>query len=196
LSTLAARTIAARRVRLRVWRRRTPLDRRLATGTDPDGSPELALRAAQLCEPGTRRAVAAMLTNILDAADEPASPAEHEAPGRAVNRAAIAQARADLIPPALEEAKRHRSAAGLPAIRDEVTPHTLRYTCIASLFAAGADQEYVADQVGHEDVTTTNRIYRYVLQRRRRGGTRRSASRRGLRASAARGACRGGRARR
>jgi hypothetical protein len=45
----------------------------------------------------------------------------------------------------------------------------LRYTCIASLFAAGADQEYVADQVGHEDVTTTNRIYRYVLQRRRRG---------------------------
>lgn len=54
-------------------------------------------------------------------------------------------------------------------IRDEVTPHTLRYTYIASLFAAGADQEYVADQVGHEDVTTTNRIYRYVLQRRRRG---------------------------
>jgi integrase len=45
----------------------------------------------------------------------------------------------------------------------------LRYTCIASLFAAGADQEYVADQVGHDDVTTTNRIYRYVLQRRRRG---------------------------
>jgi integrase len=39
----------------------------------------------------------------------------------------------------------------------------LRYTCIASLFAAGADQEYVVDQVGHEDVTTTNRIYRYVL---------------------------------
>jgi integrase len=51
----------------------------------------------------------------------------------------------------------------------EVTPHTLRYTCIASLFAAGADQEYVAAQVGHEDVTTTSRIYRYVLQRRRRG---------------------------
>lgn len=34
---------------------------------------------------------------------------------------------------------------------------------------AGADQEYVAAQVGHEDVTTTNRIYRYVLQRRQRG---------------------------
>jgi integrase len=74
-----------------------------------------------------------------------------------------------VIPPALEEANRQRAEAGLPEIREEVTPHTLRYTCIASLFAAGADQEYVADQVGHEDVTTTNRIYRYVLQRRRRG---------------------------
>jgi integrase len=39
----------------------------------------------------------------------------------------------------------------------------------ASLFAAGADQDYIAAQVGHEDVTTTNRIYRYVLQRRQRG---------------------------
>ena len=74
-----------------------------------------------------------------------------------------------MIPPALEEAKRQRTEAGLPTIREEVTPHTLRYTYIASLFAAGADQEYVADQVGHEDVTTTNRIYRYVLQRRHRG---------------------------
>lgn len=77
--------------------------------------------------------------------------------------------RAARDPPALEEANRQRASAGLPEIRDEVTPHTLRYTCIASLFAAGADQEYVADQVDHEDGTTTNRIYRYVLQRRRRG---------------------------
>jgi integrase len=74
-----------------------------------------------------------------------------------------------VIRPSLEEANRQRDIAGLPQIRDEVTPHTLRYTCIASLFAAGSDQEYVAAQVGHEDVTTTNRIYRYVLQRRRRG---------------------------
>jgi len=74
-----------------------------------------------------------------------------------------------VTPPVLEEANRQRAKAGLPAIREQVTPHTLRYTCIASLFAAGADQEYVAAQVGHEDVTTTNRIYRYVLQRRQRG---------------------------
>jgi integrase len=40
--------------------------------------------------------------------------------------------------------------------------YTLRYTCIASLFAAGADQDYVAAQVGHDDVTTANRLYRYL----------------------------------
>ncbi len=100
------------------------------------------------------------------AAWEPGEPAFVNARGKRWTRNAIAQ---HVIPPALEEANSQRTEAGLPSIREEVTPHTLRYTCIASLFAAGADQEYVADQVGHEDVTTTNRIYRYVLQRRRRG---------------------------
>jgi len=97
---------------------------------------------------------------------QPGKPAFLNARAKRWTRNAIAQ---HAIPPALEEANRQRREAGLPAIREEVTPHTLRYTCIASLFAAGADQEYVAAQVGHEDVTTTNRIYRYVLQRRRRG---------------------------
>jgi integrase len=97
---------------------------------------------------------------------EPGKPACLNARGKRWTRHAIAQ---HVIPPSLAEANRQRAKAGLPEIREEVTPHTLRYTYIASLFAAGADQEYVADQVGHEDVTTTNRIYRYVLQRRRRG---------------------------
>jgi integrase len=96
----------------------------------------------------------------------PGAPAFVNARGKPWTRNAIAQ---HVIPPALEEANRQRARTGLPAIREEVTPHTLRYTSIASLFAAGADQEYVAAQVGHEDVTTTSRIYRYVLQRRRRG---------------------------
>jgi integrase len=96
----------------------------------------------------------------------PGSPAFLNARRKRWTRHAIAQ---HVIPPSLAEANRRRSKAGLPVIREEVTPHTLRYTYIASLFAAGADQEYVANQVGHEDVTTTNRIYRYVLQRRRRG---------------------------
>ncbi len=97
---------------------------------------------------------------------QPGEPAFVNARGKRWTRNAIAQ---HVIPPSLEEANRQRTVTGLPAIREEVTPHTLRYTSIASLFAAGADQEYVAEQVGHEDVTTTNRIYRYVLQRRRRG---------------------------
>lgn len=94
------------------------------------------------------------------------TPAFLNARGKRWTRNAIAQ---HVLPPALKEANRQRAKAGLPTIRDRVTPHTLRYTCIASLFAAGADQDYVAAQVGHEDVTTTNRIYRYVLQRRQRG---------------------------
>ena len=97
---------------------------------------------------------------------EAGTPAFLNARGRRWTRHAVAQ---HVIPPSLEEANRQRAKAGFPEIREVVTPHTLRYTYIASLFAAGADQEYVADQVGHEDVTTTNRIYRYVLQRRRRG---------------------------
>jgi integrase len=100
------------------------------------------------------------------AAWEPGEPAFVNARGKRWTCNGIAQ---HVIPPALDEANRQRTEAGLPEIPEEVTPHTLRYTCIASLFAAGADQEYVADQVGHEDVTTTNCIYRYVLQRRRWG---------------------------
>src|SRR4051812_9926315 len=97
---------------------------------------------------------------------QPGAPAFLNARGRRWTRNAIAR---HVIAPVLEEANGRRAEAGVPGIRDEVTPHTLRYTCIASLFAAGADQEYVAGQVGHEDVSTTNRIYRYVLQRRQRG---------------------------
>jgi site-specific recombinase XerD len=50
------------------------------------------------------------------------------------------------------------NGVGQPAIREQVTPHTLRHTWIASLFAAGADPDYVAAQVGSEDVTTTTRM--------------------------------------
>jgi integrase len=73
------------------------------------------------------------------------------------------------IAPAVTRADELRAEQGLPPIGQHVTPHTLRYTYIASMFAAAADQEYVAAQVGHEDITTTNRIYRYVLRRKVRG---------------------------
>ena len=107
-------------------------------------------------------------------------PAFLNARGKRWTRNAIAQ---HVIPPALEEANRQRTEAGLPDVREEVTPHTLRYTCIASLFAAGADQEYVADQVGHEDVTTRQsstttprRRSRPPIRRQRHGGRQRQPS--------------------
>jgi integrase len=74
---------------------------------------------------------------------QPGTPAFLNARSKRWTRNAIAQ---HVLPPALKEANRQRATAGLPAIRDQVTPHTLRYTCIASLFAAGADQDYVASR--------------------------------------------------
>lgn len=54
-----------------VWLRRGSLDRRLATGTDPKTSPELARRARRLTSPRVRTGLAASIQNLLDAAEEP-----------------------------------------------------------------------------------------------------------------------------
>jgi CBS domain containing-hemolysin-like protein len=65
---------------------------------------------------------------------QPGTPAFLNARGKRWTRNAIAQ---HVMPPALKEANRQRAKAGLRAIREHVTPHTLRYTCIASLIAVG-----------------------------------------------------------
>src|SRR5215213_271646 len=51
---------------------------------------------------------------------QPGAPAFLNARGKRWTRNAIAQ---HAIPPALKEANRHRAKAGLPAIREDVTPH-------------------------------------------------------------------------
>jgi hypothetical protein len=56
------------RVRLRATRQR--LDGEIAGGAPVDGSPARSLRAKQLTSPSTRRAIAAILANILDSAEE------------------------------------------------------------------------------------------------------------------------------
>jgi hypothetical protein len=62
---------SAGRVRLRVrWHHRR-IDRELAGGQAPQAAVERALRAAQLCDGRSRRALACGLRNILDAAEEP-----------------------------------------------------------------------------------------------------------------------------
>jgi len=77
--------------------------------------------------------------------------------------------RRHVIAPSVAWADELRAEQGLPPIGQHVTPAPFATPTSPRLFAAGADQEYVASQVGHEDFTTTNRIYRYVLRRTARG---------------------------
>jgi integrase len=78
---------------------------------------------------------------------QPTQPAFPDRRGGRLDRHTIAR---HVIAPAVERADELRAEQGLPPIGQHVTPHTLRYTYIASMFAAGADQEYVAAQVGHD----------------------------------------------
>jgi hypothetical protein len=53
---------------VRAARRR--LDREIAAGAPPQGSPARSARAAQLATPRTRRTIATLLETIIDSADE------------------------------------------------------------------------------------------------------------------------------
>lgn len=59
------------RLRLRTARRRAELTRELAEGTNPNTSPELALRAAQLTSDRNRQAIARSLRRTLSEAYKP-----------------------------------------------------------------------------------------------------------------------------
>lgn len=131
---------APRRVRLRVWATRRRLDRVLTDGVDADASAELTLRAAQLSRPQTRRSIAAMLSNILDAAEEPRGPFEIQNPQQAVNRPAVAQARDEL-------------SALIARLRDDRAPssvqgiaraHLLTVDCRGPLYGLTPPSELIA----------------------------------------------------
>ncbi len=73
-----------------------------------------------------------------------------------------------VIAPAVRAAnalRAERTDSPLPAA---VTAHTFRRTFITLMLEAGAPVPHVQAQVGHEDLTTTLKIYAQVLRRRDR----------------------------
>jgi hypothetical protein len=73
------------------------LDAALAAGVDPASDPALTLRADRLREPGTRKALANTLQNLLDAAEEPPSAWRRGDPRPPIRRGAVLAARSDLL---------------------------------------------------------------------------------------------------
>lgn len=73
----------------------------------------------------------------------------------------------------LRQANALRSKRGEPPILARVTPHTLRRSYISFMLAAGHDVPYVQAQVGHEDPTTTLKIYARVISQPDRNRLRR-----------------------
>jgi hypothetical protein len=70
-STGRQRCLEPLSLQFRVLRRRRGLDRLLAKGASPSASPELELRAYQLIKSDTRRGLANLIVNLIDAAEEP-----------------------------------------------------------------------------------------------------------------------------
>jgi integrase len=73
-----------------------------------------------------------------------------------------------VLRPTLERANLRLREARAPALPEAITPHSLRRTYISLLLTAGADPQYVMQQVGHTDPALTLRIYAQVLKRRQR----------------------------
>jgi Phage integrase family len=62
-----------------------------------------------------------------------------------------------------------RAARRLPPL-PAVTPHTLRHTYISILLLVTDNVPYVMEQVGHDDESTTTRIYRHLIRQRQQHG--------------------------
>lgn len=93
---------------------------------------------------------------------DPAGPAFPTRTGRHRDKDNV---RENVIRRAVDRANELRAHRGEPPILAHVTPHTLRRTYISFMLAAGFDLPYVQEQVGHEDPTTTLKIYAQVIRR-------------------------------
>jgi hypothetical protein len=84
------------RLHLRVIRDRGRLDASLAEGADPTADPALAVRARALSAERARRRLAATITNLLDAAEEPPEVFGPYGPQPPLQRQSILAARPEL----------------------------------------------------------------------------------------------------
>lgn len=68
-----------------------------------------------------------------------------------------------IFAPAVKLADERRSAAGLPPLPEDLTPHKLRHTAISLWFANGWELPRVMGNAGHADTAVTLRIYAHVM---------------------------------
>jgi integrase len=57
------------------------------------------------------------------------------------------------------ELTRASTAAGVPAF----SPHDLRHRRVSLMHLAGVPWARIGEQVGHDDITTTSRVYTHVV---------------------------------
>jgi hypothetical protein len=108
--------LRSHRLRLEVWRRRGQLDAALAEGAVPGPGGALALRARQLSDENTRRALADAIARVVDAARRPPKPGSPRPP---LQREAIAASR-DMLLSMADQLRR----------RADVSPQATALTCM------------------------------------------------------------------
>jgi integrase len=86
-------------------------------------------------------------------------------PTRTGNRRDKDNVRERIVRRAFDRANELRARHDQPPILAHVTPHTLRRTYISFMLAAGFDLPYVQEQVGHQDPSTTLKLYAQVIRR-------------------------------
>jgi ribonuclease D len=139
------RTLDRLRLRLQVARQQTRLDTELAEGANPADDPALALRAQQLTEDSTRRALGNTLQNLLDAAEEPPQAWGPAGPRPPLQRDAILAARDQLL--ALADQLRQR---------DDISPQA---TALAALLVWDSASPIYTDQQDTTVAQWSNRIF-------------------------------------
>jgi len=74
------------------------------------------------------------------------------------------RARTRILHPAIREANAILAAEGQSPLPEGLTLHGLRHTFVSVLLALGRELPYVMEQAGHDDETTTLRIYAKVMR--------------------------------